>query len=122
MFYYFIMSYSLFYCIIVLLFSSNIFILISKRFHIPIVISLITFGIILSLSSFKKFIIPHSNEITILGDIGLILLMFIAGVKSSDYFFYENLKESDIINNGTINLSSMLNNCYYFNHPIWLKV
>lgn len=35
---------------------------------------------------------------------------------------FTNLKESDIINNGTINLSSMLNNCYYFNHPIWLKV
>lgn len=126
MFYYFIMSSSLFYCIIVLLFSSNIFILISKRFHIPIVISLITFGIILSLSSFKKFIIPHSNEITILGDIGLILLMFIAGVKSSDYFFYENLKDTTLISfislSVSFTISFIVSKIWGFNNLISLII
>tara|TARA_B100000674_G_C37970754_1_gene976851 strand:+ start:3113 stop:4012 length:900 start_codon:yes stop_codon:yes gene_type:complete len=48
-------------------------------------------------STFKNIVKPHSYKIDLMGDIGLISLMFFAGVKSSDYFLKKNLKDTSII-------------------------
>ena len=87
-------------CIIsLLILVSNLFIYISKLVNISSIIFLIFLGLGISITPFKKYLQIHENMLYNLGDIGLILFMFITGVESSDYFCKnrDNLKKTGII-------------------------
>lgn len=84
--------------IILILIYSNILIYISRKVKTSSVVLLIIGGLIFGISPIKEIILdPAIEYLTILGDIGLISLMFIAGLESSWRELYEERKDAVII-------------------------
>ena len=70
--------------LISILLFSYLFTLVAKRIKIPSVVALIFAGLIVGFPFIcKEIITPNENFIFILGDVGLICLMFLAGLESS---------------------------------------
>lgn len=70
--------------LIIVLLISYLFTLLAKKIKIPSVVALIFVGLIIGFPFISKDIIaPNEDFIFILGDIGLICLMFLAGLESS---------------------------------------
>ena len=69
---------------------------ISVYFDISSVVGWILWGMLLN-NSFRSQIGRLSNTIRSLGDVGLIVLMFISGVASSHYFWKDNLQDTVVI-------------------------
>lgn len=69
---------------------------ISVQLDISSVVGWILWGMLLN-NSFKSQIGQLSNTIRSLGDVGLIVLMFISGVASSHYFWKDNFHDTFII-------------------------
>jgi len=84
--------------LIICLVISYLCILLAKKLNLSIVIGLIIAGIVISYPKLKNIIIePNTNFILILGDIGLIFLMFLAGMEISWSMLYKEKKDSTFI-------------------------
>lgn len=82
----------------VVLLISYLFTLLAKKTKISSVVTLIFAGLIVGLPFVtKRIITPNENFIFILGDIGLLCLMFLAGLKSSWKIINKEKKEAFII-------------------------
>lgn len=89
---------NLIFSVIVILIICFLFLNFTSKLKIPSVVSLIIFGIFLTIPGFKTiFIADNVEEISILGDLGLLFLMFIAGLESSWKVLKKEEKESLII-------------------------
>ena len=77
---------------------THLFTLISKRFNLSVVIGLIVSGLILGSTFLKDILIGPNTEIIFnLGHIGIIALMFLAGIEISWTMFYKEKKDSAIV-------------------------
>ena len=71
---------------------------VARRVHIPTVVVLIVLGMILGTHPVKGYLIgPHSRVISYLGDIGLLCLMFLAGLESSWHLLYKERKDAAMV-------------------------
>ena len=78
--------------------ASFLFTAVAKRLRISVVVGLITVGIFLGSSSVKETILePNTGSIMYLGDIGLIFLMFLAGLEVSWSMLYRERKDAAIV-------------------------
>jgi Kef-type K+ transport system membrane component KefB len=84
--------------IISLIIASNIAVFGLNKFEVSPVLTLLVFGLILSNNYFKKEIIPSKKTVDILGDLGIIAIMFVIGLKM-------NLKRLEINSRDTYILS-----------------
>ncbi len=82
---------------IVLLIISNIVFYISELVKLSPILGLIFIGIISSTNYFKSIILPNKKGIEYLGDLGIILLMFVLGYESSLQRIKKNNKDTIII-------------------------
>lgn len=84
--------------ILVLLFTllifSNLFVYILSLANISPVISLFFFGLLISNSYIKTITKEHQNTLNILGDLGLLVLMFIVGLETSYSKLLDNKKKT----------------------------
>ncbi len=75
---------NIFLSLIFIIIICYLFLNLTKRLKFPFVVSLILMGIFLTFDGFRKIFIGDNIEtISILGDIGLFSLMFLAGLESS---------------------------------------
>lgn len=89
---------NLIFTVIAILIICFLFLSFTNKLKIPSVVSLIVFGIFLTIPGFRAiFIGDNIEEISILGDLGLLFLMFIAGLESSWRVLKKEEKESLII-------------------------
>lgn len=71
---------------------------IAVKINIPSVVGLIIAGIIIGLPGIESFIIgKHSEFLVNLGDIGLLTLMFLAGLETSWHLLYEEKTDAALI-------------------------
>ncbi len=83
---------------IIIIISSYLFTRVSKLIKIPSVVALILLGLVIGLPPIEKLLIHgHTEFITILGDIGLLALMFMAGVESSWHLLNKEKKDAAYI-------------------------
>ena len=80
--------------VIVLLIISNVVFYISNLVKLSPILGLIFIGIISSTNYFKNMIQPNKKGIEYLGDIGIILLMFVLGYESSLQRIKKNKKDT----------------------------
>lgn len=84
--------------LISILLVSNLAVFFTKKLKIPSVVVLILVGVIFGLPYFEKnFIGQTKNLIFDIGDIGLLALMFLAGLESSWHLLYEEKKDAALI-------------------------
>lgn len=77
---------------------SYLSIFIARKLKIPSVVALIILGLILSMQSINDmFIAPNTRAIYSLGNIGLLGLMFLAGLESSWKVLWDEQKDATII-------------------------
>lgn len=89
---------NIFISLIICLAISFVFSWISKKLNISTVIGLIGAGLFIGLSQIKNFIVKDNIEtILILGDIGLLSLIFIAGLETSWRMFYKERNEAMLL-------------------------
>lgn len=69
--------------VLIIILASSILRALSKKIKLPNMILLIIFGIFLNMPGIKEIIQPESALLTNIGEIGLIALMFLAGLESS---------------------------------------
>lgn len=67
--------------VISLIIASNIAVFGLNKFEISPVLTLLVFGLVLSNNLFKNQILPSKKTIDILGDLGIIAIMFVIGLK-----------------------------------------
>lgn len=69
-----------------------------KRFRLPSVVTLIIFGILIGLPAISEVVIgKHQSLFLTLGDIGLVTLMFLAGMESDWKLLFKEKKEAFVI-------------------------
>lgn len=84
--------------IILLIITASLGVRIGKHFRIPSVVVLIVFGIIAGFHAISDFIISDEIELFIeLGDIGLVSLMFLAGMESDWKLLFKEKREAFLI-------------------------
>ena len=83
--------------VIILLIISNIIFYISDLVKLSPILGLIFIGIISSTNYFKNIIQPNKKGIEYLGDLGIILLMFVLGYESSLQRLKKNKKDTIVI-------------------------
>ncbi len=77
---------------------SYLFTVASKRVKVPTVIAWIVAGLLLGLPHVEDFLIaPNTEVVYILGDVGLIVLMFLAGLESSWRLMLKEKKDAACI-------------------------
>ncbi len=70
----------------------------SKRIKVPSVVALIVVGLVLGQPPFKSFFVGEYDQVIfLLGDIGLLALMFLAGFESSWQLLYQEKKDAALI-------------------------
>lgn len=67
--------------IISLIIASNIAVFGLNKFEVSPVLTLLVFGLVLSNNYFKRQILPSRKSIDLLGDLGIIAIMFVIGLK-----------------------------------------
>jgi len=88
----------LLFSLIFILVISYIFTLIAKKIGIPTVVALIVAGILIGYPPVKEILIRTDvNTIFFLGDIALIMLMFLAGLETSWRLLYKEKKDAALI-------------------------
>lgn len=80
--------------LLTLLVFSNLFVYILSLANVSPVISLFFFGLLVSNSYIKGFTKEHQHTLNILGDLGLLLLMFIVGLETSFSKLLTNKKKT----------------------------
>jgi len=81
--------------LILLIFICALFVFIAKKIKIPAVVALILAGFFVSLPYFRNILIgSNSDFIFTLGDVGLISLMFLAGLEVSWKELYKEKKDA----------------------------
>lgn len=89
---------NIFITIITLLLVSYLFASLAKKIKIPNVVALIIAGLIIGFPFIKNIILgPNEQFIFDLGDIGLLSLMFLAGLESSWRVLYSERKDALLI-------------------------
>jgi Kef-type K+ transport system membrane component KefB len=89
---------NVFLVLIIILLVSNLLVFLAKRIKISSEVALIITGLILGLPFIKERIVAQNEEIIlILGDVGLICLMFIAGLETSWKKLFSEKKDSILI-------------------------
>lgn len=84
--------------ILIILIVSNLAVLGARKLKIPTVVILILMGVMFGLPFLEKtFLGPASKLIFNLGDIGLLCLMFLAGLESSWRLLYKEKKDATLI-------------------------
>jgi len=84
--------------ILIILLLAYLFTSAGKKLKLPIVVSLLICGLILDIPFIKAYLIePNTNLIFTLGDIALVILMFIAGLESSWRIMYKEKKDATLI-------------------------
>jgi len=83
--------------IITLIIASNIAVFGLNKFHVSPILTLLVFGLILSNNYFKKAIQPGRSVVDNLGDIGIIAIMFIIGLKMNLDRFEINSRDTYIL-------------------------
>ena len=83
--------------IITLIIASNLAVFGANKFHISPVLTLLVFGLILSNNFFKKQILPSKSVIDVLGDIGIIAIMFVIGLEMNIDRFKVNTRDTYIL-------------------------
>ena len=83
--------------IITLIIASNIAVFGLNKFHVSPILTLLVFGLILSNNYFKKAIQPGRSVVDNLGDIGIIAIMFIIGLKMNVDRFEINSRDTYIL-------------------------
>ena len=72
--------------------------LLAKKIKIPVVVALIFAGLMLGIPLVKNYLIePNTKIIFSLGDIGLLFLMFLAGLESSWMIIYKEKRDAVFI-------------------------
>ena len=78
--------------------ASFLFTAVAKKLRVSIVVGLITVGIFLGSSSIRAVLLePNTEVILYLGDIGLVFMMFLAGLEVSWSMLYKERKDAAII-------------------------
>ncbi|MCF7916819.1 MAG: cation:proton antiporter [Candidatus Omnitrophica bacterium] len=84
--------------LLVILIASNLAVFLGNKLKIPSVVILILVGIVFGLSPIENKIIGvHKQVVFNIGDIGLLALMFLAGLESSWHLLYKEKKDAALI-------------------------
>ncbi|MCF7893630.1 MAG: cation:proton antiporter [Candidatus Omnitrophica bacterium] len=82
----------------VILIVTNLAVFFGRKIKIPSVVILIFAGIILGLPFFEKNFLGQNQQLIFnIGDVGLLALMFLAGLKSSWRLLYKEKKDATLI-------------------------
>lgn len=86
------------FTLIISILVSSLFVLLAKKLNVSAVIGLIITGIILGSFPLKNIILePNTEFILSLGDVGLVFLMFLAGLEVSWSMLYKEKKNAAIV-------------------------
>jgi Kef-type K+ transport system membrane component KefB len=95
--------------------ASFLFTWITKKLNLSVIIGLIIGGILIGSPYLKDFVLePNTNAIMVLGDVGLIFLMFLTGMEISWKNFLKESKDAAIVSFSAALTSFFLGTVVFF--------
>ena len=111
--------------IFLLLSMSALFVIISRKTFVPEVIALLLVGLLVAWSPIRSFLIGDNSQIILyLGDVGLLALMFLAGLETSWENLYKEKKDSTILAIITASVSFLFGflSLYFFGFSLTISL
>jgi len=89
---------NLVFTLVICILASFLFTVLAKRLNASIVIGLIIAGIVIGSPHIKEIVLGANTELVLnLGDVGLVVLMFLAGIEVSWSMLYKEKKNAAVI-------------------------